>query len=127
MIAGIGIDLVDTRRMAGIYGKFGARFLRKCFTSNEYAQLPANPAIFLSGRFAVKEAAVKALGTGFGHGITPLQIETINCAASGRPLLYLHGKALELSKSLGITGFHVSISHERAYAVAVVILEIKEG
>lgn len=127
MIIGIGIDLVDIRRIEALYKKFGERFIRKIFTENEqaYANKEANPLRAYANRFAAKEAAVKALGTGFRDSITWHDIETIR-TASGAPTLLFHRQALKkFSERLapgqkGVT--HVSFSDEPPYSTAFVIL-----
>ncbi len=108
--------------MAAIYEKYGSHFLKRCFGEAESAALPPRPAAYLAGRFAAKEAAVKALGCGFAHGIGPRDIETLR-SQSGAPFLRLHGPALAYATCRGIRKFHVSISHERACALALVIME----
>ena len=75
----------------------------------------------LAARFAAKEAAVKALGTGFSSGIGWRDVEV--GSENGRPSLTLHGRAAELASEMGVTGIHVSLTHEREYASAVVVLE----
>lgn len=122
MIIGAGIDIVEISRMASAYAKFGLRFCRKILHANELARMPSRPAAYLASRFAAKEAAVKALGCGFTLGIAPAQIE-IAAAATGQPLLVLHGPALSRARELGAANIHVSLSHERACAIAMVIIE----
>lgn len=123
MIAGLGTDIVDIDRVARGLRRFGQRYVNKILTTAEIALLPDNDAAtHLAGRFAAKEAAVKALGTGFSRGISCLQIEVLPDAL-GRPCLCLHDAAQQRMKELGASRAHVSISHERHTAVAVVILE----
>lgn len=122
MIVGLGIDIVDLRRIRHTYQRFGARFLNRLLAPEEIALLPPCPATHIGGRFAAKEAAVKALGTGFCHGISPLMILVANDAA-GKPNLILCDNALARAKELGACKFHLSLSHERGYAAAIVILE----
>lgn len=124
MIVGTGIDVVDIDRIKNICGKYGPRFMEKYFTKAELEGIPSNQSPYLAGRFAAKEAAVKALGCGFTHGITPCQIETLN-DHSGKPQLQLHNTALRYAVQLGANNFHISISHERKIAVALVILEAR--
>lgn len=122
MILGLGIDLVEIGRIARILDKFGGRFLQKILTRTELNLLPPQNAVYVAGRFAAKEAAVKALGTGFALGITPSQIEITNNSV-GKPELAFKDEALRRAETLGVKKTHISISHERACAVALVILE----
>ncbi|EGW52611.1 MAG: holo-[acyl-carrier-protein] synthase [Desulfovibrio fairfieldensis] len=122
MIVGLGIDIAEMARLAKVYDKFGRRFLEKILTPAELAALPAQALPYIAGRFAAKEAAVKALGTGFSQDIGPRQIET-GRTALGEPLLRFLDQALERAQSLGVRHCRLSISHERSVAVAVVILE----
>ena len=84
--------------------------------------MPENAVPFLSGRFAAREACAKALGTGFAQGVNWLDMEILN-DLSGRPVLTLSGAAAAIADRLGVRRVHLSISHERNYAVAMVILE----
>lgn len=122
MIIGIGIDITAIERVSSVYGKFGLRFAKKILHPNELAKMPKRPQAFLASRFAAKEACVKALGTGFAFGIGPTQIE-IAANEAGKPLLVLHGAALEKADNLGVAACHISLSHERQCAIAMVILE----
>lgn len=122
MILGTGIDITDTGRMASLYLKYGNKLLGKFLTPAEIDLMPVNFGNFLAGRFAAKEAAVKALGTGFSMGITALQIE-VRTNSSGAPKLTFYEKAKERADWLGVKSIFLSISHERTLAVAMVILE----
>ncbi len=122
MIVGLGIDIAEMARLAKVYEKFGRRFLEKFLTPTELASLPAQPLPYIAGRFAAKEAAVKALGTGFSRGVGPRQIET-GRNALGEPQLRFLDQALARAQRLGVRHSRLSISHERSVAVAVVILE----
>ncbi len=122
MIVGLGIDIAETARLARIYEKFGRRFLEKYLTPAELAALPPHALPYIAGRFAAKEAAVKALGTGFSQGIGPQQIETER-NAQGEPQLHFLDQALARAQRLGVRHSRLSISHERSVVVAVVILE----
>jgi holo-[acyl-carrier protein] synthase len=102
------------------------KFASRILAEEEMSLLPSAAAGYLASRFAVKEAAAKALGTGFAQGITMKQI-AVRSAAGGAPQLVLHGKALERSNGLGASRAHLSLSHERSAAVAVVILEGETG
>jgi holo-[acyl-carrier protein] synthase len=93
--------------------------------SAERAALPAHPVRFLAARFAAKEAASKALGTGFSAGVTLSSIE-VEGGERGKPLLKLHGQAKIRADELGVTRYHVSLTHGRDVAAAVVVLEREE-
>lgn len=123
MIVGVGIDIVDVKRIASLLERYGERFLRRVFTDSEvdYCRSKHNPSPYLSARFAAKEAASKALGRGFTGGIRFTDIE-VSRDHTG-PHILLHNKALELADNLGVRRMHLSISHERLYAAATVILE----
>jgi holo-[acyl-carrier protein] synthase len=123
MILGVGTDIVDVDRIASLCMKYGDRFLARIFTHGEiaYCGNKHNPSQHLAARFAAKEAAVKALGTGFAGGIKFTDIEI--CRDKDSPLVLLHGRALELSEGLGVSIIHTSISHSRIYATALIILE----
>ncbi len=122
MIIGHGFDLVDTARVQRMLDTHGDRFLSRCFTEGEqtYARAQKRCIEHLAGRLAVKEAVVKALGTGFTQGIAWTDIETLR-ADSGQPIVVLHGRAHGVAQSLGITGWLVSISHVNTLAGASVI------
>ncbi len=138
MICGLGTDIVEISRIKKSLERFGMRFVKKILTEEELAQLmPTEKASFshaavcpsahipahrLAARFAAKEAAVKALGTGFTNGISLQHIAVLNLP-SGQPQLHLYGPALEVLQNLGATQSHISISHGRDSACAVVILE----
>lgn len=122
MILGIGIDLTDITRIARIYKKFGNKLLHRLLTPVEIAGLPIQATTYIASRFAAKEAAVKALGTGFTGGITPVQIE-VTANSEGMPLLTFYAQAEARAKKLGINKKHLSISHERNCAAAIVVLE----
>ena len=125
MIAGTGFDLTALPRIKALLEKHGERFLARILTADEMAALPADgPArvAYVAGRWAAKEAAVKALNTGFSAGIGFHDAEIVTLPG-GRPELHLHAKAREAADAMGVRACHVSISHERDMAGAVVILE----
>ncbi|MDR3358159.1 MAG: holo-ACP synthase [Desulfovibrio sp.] len=122
MIIGLGVDIVEIPRIGRIYGRFGQRFLEKIFTPEELDALPPASASALAGRFAAKEAAVKALGTGFSRGIGPRQI-AIGHDSRGGPRITFLGRADERRGEIGVRRALLSISHERSMALAVVVLE----
>ena len=125
MIIGLGTDLVEVGRMSKAYAKFGDRLCAKILTDEELDKIRGNTGTigqYLASRFAAKEAAVKALGTGFSRGIGPKCVEIYSNAA-GRPFLRFAGPALEFAQGMNIGAIHLSISHERSIAFAAVILE----
>lgn len=124
MIVGIGTDLVTISRIRRVHEKFGERFARRILSDSEIQEYNTrrNQVEFLSKRFAVKEAAVKALGTGERQGVL-LRDFFITHDKLGKPLLHVGGEAKRVCDALGITSTHVSLSDERDQVVAFVILE----
>ena len=124
MICGTGVDIADTARMERSLERHGERFTRRIFTPGEitYCEKFKNRAERYAARFAAKEAAFKALGTGWREGMTWLDVEVIH-QPSGKPELLLRGRAQEVAQGLGVTRTSVSISHSDRYVVAMVILE----
>ncbi len=117
-----GIDLVDCSRIERMFERHGRHFLERVFTPAEqdYAQRYKNPAERLAGRFAVKEAVMKMLGTGWSGGVAWTDVETLN-TTSGKPQVHLHGTLLELAGQMGIEQISVSITHARGLAFASVV------
>ncbi len=125
MIVGVGIDLVSVSRIKKILGQVWAhRFVERVFTPQEIAQCSKtiNPEERFAGKFAAKEAAVKALGTGFSLGISPNQI-MITDGVKQRPSILLSLMAKKVAESKGIDNIVVSISHTDGMASAIVIME----
>ncbi|HYW07847.1 MAG TPA: holo-ACP synthase [Longimicrobium sp.] len=120
----IGVDLVEVARIRRVLERHPAFALRH-FTEGERSrgdELPeARRAEFLAGRFAAKEAALKALGTGISGGVSLAEVET-GAAPSGAPVLRLSGAALRAAEELGVHDYQVSISHDGGFAVAFVVL-----
>ncbi|AOY75656.1 holo-ACP synthase [Clostridium formicaceticum] len=120
----IGIDIVEIKRIKGLLDK--GKYIEKVFTQNEIALVKdikeRRRIEILAGRFTAKEAAVKALGTGFAEGILLTDIETIK-DEKGKPLMFLYNKAKEKANTMNIQKFNVSISHCKDYAVAMVVFE----
>jgi holo-[acyl-carrier protein] synthase len=118
-----GIDLVEVARIERMLADHGERFLERVFTVHERGDCdttPARRAERLAARFAVKEAALKALGTGWRSGIAWTDVET-RLEPSGAPVLRLHGRARELAAEQGLQRWLVSISHAGGMATASVI------
>lgn len=124
MIVGLGIDVVETERIKVALERHGSRFEAKVLTQREIAdcQERSDRVQAVAGRFAAKEACLKALGTGWAQGLAFRQVEVVRDPA-GRPELRLEGAALARALSLGVRGLHVSLTHERGIAAAVVVLE----
>ncbi len=120
MIVGIGVDVVAVARVEGLLERHGERFLRRCLRAGE-ARRSAD-CEHLAGILAAKEAAFKALGTGWGEGVGWRSVEVTRDAA-GTPRLTLHGAAAVRASGLKVERAHLSISHAAGVAVAVVILE----
>lgn len=124
MIFGIGTDIVRVARMQQDLDRFGERFAERILTAaelQEYRQ-NANKANFLARRFAAKEAAVKALGTGFSQGVQLHDIEVAH-DAQGKPILEFRGRAREFLQEKNISIAHISLADEQDHAVAFVTLE----
>jgi len=124
MIVGTGVDIAETSRIDRVFERHGDRFSKRVYTPEEiaYCEKFKNKAERYAARFAAKEAAFKALGTGWGNGVHWLDVEVIHLP-SGKPELVLTGRALEVARELGVTRASVSISHSDRYVVAQVILE----
>src|SRR6476620_3319749 len=108
MIIGIGIDVVQNERLRESIARFGDRFVNGIYTDAEqaYCKNSANPTIHYAARWAAKEAAFKALGTGWAAGVKWKDVE-VERLASGKPELHLYGEALARASSLGTSRFHV--------------------
>ena len=118
----IGTDICSIQRLSSAYSRFGNRLLARILTEQEIAYVlshPAHTVARLAGRFAAKEAASKALGTGW-RGISWKEVEILK-EASGAPALKLHGRAARLADRLNLTHWEVSLSHDRDYATACVL------
>lgn len=124
MILGVGTDLAEVDRIRESIERFGDRFLNRIYTPSErsYALSKANSAERFAARFAAKEAGMKAIGTGWSHGVTWHDFAVVN-EPSGRPTLHLTGVAREVAERLGVKTISVSLTHTKEVAFAVVILE----
>ena len=121
-IIGLGTDSVEMERIAGVLEKHGDSFKKRLLTAAENALASKRDAvIFCAGRWAAKEACSKALGCGIGEQCSFTDIEILN-APSGQPEITLKGSALARFEQLGGKTIRLSISHERHYAVATVII-----
>ena len=113
-----GVDLVEIERLQEAIDRHGRRFLERIYSPQELAEARGNLAS-LAGRFAAKEAASKALGTGFGP-VAWREVEVLHGPAR-QPLLHLHGAAARLAEEQGLHTWSLSLSHTHEYAVAVVV------
>jgi holo-[acyl-carrier protein] synthase len=124
MIVGTGIDIAEVPRIAESIERFGDRFIQRVFTEGEilYCDSKANRTERYAARFAAKEAAMKALGTGWNHGVRWRDVEVVR-KPGGRPTIQFHGKAAEFAARMNAKNVSLSISHTREQAIASVILE----
>ena len=113
-----GVDLIDIDRFTAAYLRYKQRLLQRLFTSIELEENGENMAS-LAARFAAKEAVAKALGTGIG-AVTWHDIEICR-AASGEPILRLHGAAQRLAEQLNLSTWSISLSHTQKHAIAFVV------
>lgn len=124
MIVGVGLDLIEVERIRAFHHRWGDRGLQRLFAPEEMAYcigLP-DPAPSLAARFAAKEAFFKAAGTGWGTGGAWTEV-AVRRASSGDPELALSGRAAHTAADAGAGAIHVSLTHTRGMAAAVVVLE----
>jgi holo-[acyl-carrier protein] synthase len=124
MIIGTGIDIAEVPRIRRSIERFGERFLQRIYTPAEirYCDSKANRVERYAARFAAKEAAMKALGTGWSHGVRWRDCE-VGRMPGGRPTIIFHGKAGEIAARMGVKNSALSLSHTADQAIAEVILE----
>jgi holo-[acyl-carrier protein] synthase len=124
MIVGTGIDIAEVPRIAESINRFGERFIRRVFTEGEirYCDTKANRFERYAARFAAKEAAMKALGTGWNNGVRWRDVEVVR-EPGGRPTIKFHGTAIEVAARLNAKNISLSITHTAEQAMASVILE----
>ncbi len=124
MIVGTGTDLAEVPRIRASIERFGAKFTDRIFTPGEiaYVERKANKFERYAARFAAKEAGMKAIGTGWKHGVTWRDFEVVNLL-SGRPTLRLHGVAATVAGKLGVRNIALSLTHTKDLGMAHVILE----
>ena len=125
-IFGIGVDLVNAKRIQLLYKKYGDRFPKRILDDDEMQlfENSKNKERYLCNAFAGKEAAVKALGTGFSQGVHWKDFG-LSRKSSGQPKLHFTKKIKEKFNSLGISSSHISISDEDPWSIAMVVLETK--
>lgn len=129
MILGLGVDVVEVRRIRAIMARNREAFCRHVFSPEEQCGAPENAeaaVVYYAGRWSAKEAVAKSLGTGIGPCCQWKDIEIRRCA-SGRPAVQLSGRAAETAASAGIAHVHVTISHERELACAAAVAEGTAG
>ena len=124
MILGTGVDLAEVDRIRAAIGRYGRRFIDRIYTPAEiaYVEKKANRFERYAGRFAAKEAGMKAIGTGWKQGVRWQDFEVANLP-SGRPTLKLHGEAERIARHLGVKLISLSITHTAELGMAHVILE----
>jgi holo-[acyl-carrier protein] synthase len=124
MIVGIGIDLCEVDRLEAAIARHGERFLTRIYTVSEraYCESKLNRMERFAGRFAAKEAAMKAIGTGWRRGVAWRDFE-VTRAPSGQPVISFHGVASKIAGELGVKRALVSITHIKSMAMAQVTLE----
>ena len=128
MILGIGTDIIENERIAAAFKRYGDRFLNRIFTEaeSEYALKHANPVPYLAARFAVKEAAIKALNLREASGLRLTDFEVAG-KIFGKKELVFHRDARRMLAERGVSRVHVSLSHTDTVSMAVVILEGDPG
>ncbi|MBZ5526346.1 MAG: holo-ACP synthase [Acidobacteriia bacterium] len=124
MIIGLGVDIAEVERVKAAIERHGEAFLRRIYTPGEraYCEKYRNKYERYAGRFAVKEAAMKALGTGWRKGIRWVDIE-VERQKGGKPVLVLHGVAKARAEEMGVKNMAMSITHTEEEAFAQVIFE----
>ncbi|NIH16366.1 holo-ACP synthase [Serratia symbiotica] len=123
-VLGLGTDIVEMGRIEAVVERSGDLLARRVLSAAEWElyQQHQQPVRFLAKRFAVKEAAAKAFGTGISNGFVFNQFEVFNDGL-GKPNIRLHDHAAEMAQEMGVTAIHVSLADERRYACATVIIE----
>jgi len=123
-VRGIGIDVVKVERLAASLQRFGERMERRLFTEGELAYCGTfhDPLPHLAARFAAKEAASKALGTGMSQGVAWKDFEVIQ-PGGRQPKLAFHGRGREIFDAVGGRASHLSLTHDGGVAIACVVIE----
>lgn len=124
MIIGTGVDLAEVDRIRAAIDRYGQRFLDRVYTPGEisYVERKANRFERYAGRFAAKEAGMKAIGTGWKQGVRWRDFEVANLP-SGKPTLKFHGEAARIAERMGVKNIALSITHTASMGMAHVILE----
>jgi holo-[acyl-carrier protein] synthase len=123
-IVAVGLDLARIDRFEKVHARHGDRLLERLFTDGEraYCDRRASRMASYAGRFAVKEAVMKALGTGWSSGVAWRDIEVVRASGSA-PTVVLHGTTARIARERGITTIHITITHDAGIAAAVAIAE----
>jgi len=123
MIIGVGVDIIDISRVRSVLDRHRVRFMKRVFTlaEIEYCSKQSDPSPCLAARFAAKEAALKALGCGLSKGIRFKDVEVDRSFLP--PGIRLYGNAKEIASLKGVSDIHLSLSHERDHAIAIVVME----
>jgi holo-[acyl-carrier protein] synthase len=125
MIVGSGIDLCEVKRIEAAITRFGDRFIRRIYTAREIAYVERRKSgkyQRFAARFAAKEAAMKAIGTGWRRGVRWVDFEVWN-EPSGKPTLVFHGKGKEFADKLGVRNVALSLTHTAEQGMAFLVLE----
>jgi holo-[acyl-carrier protein] synthase len=124
LIVGMGVDIAEVGRVKGVIERQGERFLKRVYTEKEiaYCERSKNKYERYAGRFAAKEAAMKALGTGWRAGVRWVDLEVVR-HPSGRPAMELKGEARKIADRMGVKHIAMSITHTEEQAMAQVIFE----
>jgi holo-[acyl-carrier protein] synthase len=125
LINGIGLDIVEKQRIKEAIDRLGERFIRRILTKREISLIPEGEMRkieYISGRFAAKEAFSKAIGTGIGLNLSFQDLEILR-EANGKPIIIISGQWCERNDPMNKHRYHVSITHEKKYALAQVIIE----
>ena len=124
MIHGTGVDIIEISRIRQSMEKYAGKFEDRLFTPGEieYCRSKPDPSKHFAGRFAAKEAILKSLGTGMAQGIAWKDMEILT-QESGQPILHVTGKGKDIFDSLNLKQIHISISHDKVYAIAQAVAE----
>lgn len=124
MIFGIGVDVLEAARIKKVFEKYGDHFVERLLMPAERAQMARTKRKerFLAMRFAAKEAIVKAMGTGFAHGVWIRDVGVVQ-NAWGRPEVVYSPRGEKVRRKLGVGGGHVTLTDEAGLIVAVAVLE----
>lgn len=124
MIVGVGVDIVDATRIGRLLSEYGSRFAERILAPSEHVafRTSSRPIWFLANRFAAKEAFSKALGTGLRYPVT-LHAISVESDSIGKPVFRFHGPLPAYLASRGVIRHHLSLSHEKGLACAMVVLE----
>jgi holo-[acyl-carrier protein] synthase len=124
LIVGLGADITEVGRIQGAIERQGERLVKRIYTPGEiaYCERFKNKYERYAGRFAAKEAAMKALGTGWSRGVRWVDIEVVR-EKGGRPMLMLAGEAKKIAEGMGVKNIAITITHTETQALAQVIFE----